>query len=524
MDKFYITTPIYYVNAPPHLGHAITSAFADIIARYHRSLGKEVFFLTGTDEHGAKIVRSAEGSGREIEEFVTEVRESFKNLSHSLNLSNDDFIFTSDRERHWPGAQKLWQKIKEAGDIYKGRYKGLYCIGHEAFVTEKDLVEGKCADHDEKPQLIEEENYFFKLSKYTAEIKRRIESKELLILPEGRRNEILALLEEGLKDISFSRPRQDISWGIPVPGDESQTMYVWCDALSNYISALGYGSEDEAKFLKFWPADIHFIGKDILRFHAAIWPAMLLSAGLALPLAILANGLIQVGGRKMSKTLGNVVNPFDLVERHGTDAVRYYFSREVPVFSDGDFTEEKFLEAYTGNLVNGLGNYVERVSTMVKNYFGGIIEKPDEGIIAKVPMLKPSDLLQEFVDAPSKKLEYLSLPYFIEYAVLPRYKKAMEAYEINKAADVIFGLLKELDGYVQDYEPFKLIKTDREKTRAALWSLCLGGASLAWMLLPFLPESAEKILDIFGVRGQKSNEWSTFTIKEHKQLFPRKER
>ncbi|MEK7162346.1 MAG: methionine--tRNA ligase, partial [Patescibacteria group bacterium] len=474
MSKFYITTPIYYVNAPPHLGHAITSILADIVARYHRLSGKEVFFLTGTDEHGAKILRASERAGREVSSFVAEIRESFRNLSPALNLSNDDFIYTPDRKRHWPGAQKLWQKLKEAGDIYKGKYKGFYCVGHEAFVTEKDLVNGKCADHDEKPQLIEEDNYFFRLSKYTAEIKRRIESKELLILPESRRNEVLALMEGGLKDVSFSRPSQDISWGIPVPGDESQTMYVWCDALSNYISALGYGSEDETKFLKFWPADIHFIGKDILRFHAAIWPGMLLSAGLLLPRALLVTGMIQVGGRKMSKTLGNVVDPFELVEHFGADAVRYYLSREVPVFDDGDFTHEKFSRAYEGNLVNGLGNYVQRISTMVRNYFDSRLEKPAEEEILKVPLKKG-------------EVEYVSVPYFIEKVVFPEYQKSMDNLELNRASDAVFRLLKELDGYVQHYEPFHLIETDKEKTRVVLWNLAYGAVSLAWFLTPFLP-------------------------------------
>jgi len=506
--RFYITTPIYYVNAPPHLGHAYADTLADVLARYHRLLGEEVFFLTGTDEHGANVVRAAEKSGKDIAVFVREGREIFKKLAAALLLSNDDFIFTSDEKRHWPVAQALWKKLAASGDIYKGVYKGLYCLGHEAFITEKDLEDGKCRDHGEAPQLIEEENYFFRLSKYTEEIKRRIHSGEFQILPTGRKNEILSLLNEGLKDISFSRPAKDISWGIPVPGDHTQTMYVWCDALSNYLSVLGYGSDDESKFIRFWPADIHIIGKDILRFHAAFWPAMLLSAGLALPKTILVHGLIQVGGRKMSKTLGNVVNPFDIIERYGVEPVRYFLLRELPVFEDGQFSEDKFREVYEGNLVNGVGNYIRRVATMIQNSFDGKIERPSEENIDKA-LLKRGEV------------EYVSVPYFINHVIWPEYHKAMESFEPNRAADAAFSLIKELDGYVQHYEPFKLVKTDRETTHVILWNLCYGAVSLAWMLSPFLPETSDKILDIFSAKGERESEWKVFTIKAHPPLFPR---
>lgn len=508
MAKFYITTPIYYVNAPPHLGHAYADVLSDVLARYHRLLGDEVFFLTGTDEHGANVVRAAERSHKEVSVFVREGREIFKKLAKSFLLSNDDFIFTSDDKRHWPGAEALWKKLAASGDIYKGTYRGLYCLGHEAFITEKDLEDGKCRDHGEAPQLIEEENYFFRLSKYGEEIKKRIHSGELQILPEGRKSEILSLLAEGLKDISFSRPAKDISWGIPVPGDHTQTMYVWCDALSNYLSALGYGSGDESNFFRFWPANVHIIGKDILRFHAAFWPAMLLSAGIDLPKTILVHGLIQVGGRKMSKTLGNVVDPFDLVERYGAEPVRYFLSRELPVFGDGQFSEEKFREVYEGNLVNGVGNCVRRVSTMIRNNFAGRIERPSEQSIEKVP-LKKGDV------------DYVSVPYFVDHIVWPEYHKAMGTFEPNRAADAAFNLVKELDGYVQRYEPFKLVKTDQEKARAVLWNLAYGAVSLAWMLSPFLPETASKILNIFGAERDRESEWKIFEVKDSPPLFPR---
>ncbi|MEK7640773.1 MAG: methionine--tRNA ligase, partial [Patescibacteria group bacterium] len=273
---FYITTSIPYVNGAPHLGNVLDSVYADVLARYHRQKGDDVRFLTGSDEHGTKIQRSAEAAGLTPREFVDKNSAKFKELREVLNLSWDDFIRTSDRERHWPGAQKLWQSLEKSGDLYKKSYKGLYCVGHEAFITDKDLmIGGICQDHQTKPELIEEENWFFKLSKYGKEIGERIKKKELRIVPESRGHEILSVLEDGLRDVSFSRPSKNLSWGVPVPGDDSQTMYVWAEALVNYISALGYGSADESKFQKYWANGdeiVQVIGKDILRFHAAIWP------------------------------------------------------------------------------------------------------------------------------------------------------------------------------------------------------------------------------------------------------------
>ena len=520
MGKFYITTPIYYVNASPHLGHAYADVLSDVLARYRRLSGDEVFFLTGTDEHGAKNVRSAEAVAENVEDFVRKRREVFVKLAKVLNISNTDFIYTSDNVRHWPGAQLLWKKIQEKGDIYKGTYKGLYCVGHEAFITEKDLEAGKCPDHNEVPQLLEEENYFFRLSRYAEEIKNKIESGEIGIFPEARKNEILAVIGEGLRDVSFSRPSKDISWGIPVPGDHTQTMYVWCDALSNYLTALGYGRDDVGNFKKFWPADVHVIGKEILRFHAAIWPGMLLSAGLPLPKSILVHGLIQSGGRKMSKTLGNVVDPFELVSKYGAESLRMFFGKEIPVFSDGEFTGERFEEAHESNLVNGIGNYVKRVATMISNYFEGVLEKPEDALIASVPFKKETALSSQLSNA-DEKLEYLSIPYFIERNVWPKYHVEMKNFEINKAAETIFSLLKELDGYVQDYEPFKLVKIDKEKARVILWNLAYGAVSLAWMLKPFMPDTSDKILDTFSVDGKTGSEWRAFKIKTNEALFPR---
>ena len=373
-SKYYITTAIDYVNAKPHIGHALEKIQADVLARFHRIKGEDVWFLTGTDEHGATNVRAAEKAGKEIKDFVNENSEKFRELKKVLNLSWNDFIRTSDQKRHWPGAQKLWLKLVEAGDIYKKKYKGLYCVGHEAFVTEKDLVDGKCRDHQKAPEVIEEENYFFRLAKYSKEIESRIRNNELRILPETRKNEILSFIESGLEDVSFSRPHKDLSWGIPVPNDPEHTMYVWCDALANYITAVGYGNQqpksafsadsgaspaesqiigsqpnNQQQFGYWWPADLHIIGKDILRFHAAIWPGMLLSAGLPLPKSIFVHGFVTVEGQKMSKTIGNVIDPVELVKKYGTNTVRYFLLREIPSGEDGDFSYKKLEERYNGD-------------------------------------------------------------------------------------------------------------------------------------------------------------------------------
>lgn len=510
MEKFYITTAIDYVNAPPHLGHALEKIQADVIARYQRLLGKDVFFLTGTDEHGAKISRAAAAQNKNVEEFTNEIAEIFKNFAKELNISNNDFIRTSDKIRHWPGARALWERLMNKGDIYKGAYKGLYCVGCEAFITKKDLIEGKCAVHNQEPEEINEENYFFKLSRYQKKIKKAILSGKFKIIPESRKNETLSLIKEGLEDVSFSRPSKDIPWGIPVPFDASQNMYVWADALTNYISALGFGADDDKKFKKYWPADTHVIGKDILRFHSLIWPGMLISADLPLPKILLVHGFITVGGKKMSKTLGNIIDPFDLIRRYGSDAVRYYLSREIPVTEDGDLTEEKFKESYNANLANGLGNYTSRVLKMVEQYFGGVLNKPDDVLLADVPFQK-------------NEKEFFSVPYVFDNFFWPEYRKAIDEFQLNKAMDIIWRAISQLDGYIQDYQPFKLINTDKEKTQAILWGLVFGLANIAKMLAPFMPETSEKIFKAIGSSEKSGESWNKFQIKSIEPLFLRKE-
>lgn len=459
---FYITTPIFYPNAKPHMGHAYTTVISDILARYKRLAGEDVYFLTGVDENTEKIVRVAKSLGQDVKSYLDTAVTNFKGIydREKLNISFDQFIRTSDEKVHWPGAQELWKRLEKAQDIELRSYEGLYCVGHEAFITEKDLVDGKCPDHNEVPQTLKEENYFFKLSKYTKQIKEKIESGELAIVPESRRNEILALLERGLEDVSFSRPASKVSVGIPVPGNESQKMYVWCDALSNYITALGFGTSHDDLYKKYWDSEsaqnLHVIGKDILRFHAAIWPGMLISAGLPLPKKILVHGFITSDGKKMSKSLGNVIDPDDLIKEYGGEAVRYYLARHIAPFEDGDITLDKFKEAYNANLANGLGNLVSRVMKMAETNLSEPVKIPENTI--------PESFLM-----------------------------ALDVNDVQKAADIIWATISSLDETIQKTAPFKLIKTEKEKAEKIIQDLVIGVYTVARMLNPIMPGTMEKI-------------------------------
>lgn len=484
-QKFYITTAIDYTNGRAHIGHALEKIQADVLARYHRIKGDEVWFLTGTDEHGATVVRAAESAGRHVEEFVDDIALQFRGLKEVLNLSWDDFIRTSDQERHWPGAQKLWTKLNEAGDLYKKNYRGLYCVGHEAFVTEKDLVNGRCGDHQKEPEVIEEENYFFRLSKYSREIELRIKNDELRVIPESRKNEILSFLEQGLEDVSFSRPRKDLSWGIPVPNDQEHTMYVWCDALSNYITAVGYANEGD-EFKKWWPADTHVIGKDILRFHAAIWPGMLLSAGLPLPKSIFVHGFITVEGQKMSKTIGNVVEPVELAGKYGIDPVRYYLLREIPSGEDGDFSYKKLEDRYNGDLANGLGNLVARIAALGEK-------------ISPIPFEFRRDVEKE-IDASCDK-------------AFRDYESHIQDFRLNEALADAWRLVSLGDKYINENKPWGI--KDEEELKKVIINAAYVVGVIANMLDPFLPETAKKI------REQIAFVDSRVEIKKGGNLFPR---
>jgi methionyl-tRNA synthetase len=461
--KFYITSPIFYPNANLHMGHAYSMTIIDMMARYHRLIDVPTYFLTGADENTSKVIKAAEEKGISVEKYLEDISDSFKRLFKNLNISYDQFIRTSDKEIHWRGAQLLWSKLVEAGDIEKRSYSGLYCIGCEAFYTEKDLMNGKCPIHETPVEVVREDNYFFKLSKYTDIIKEKIKNNELKIIPDTRKNEILALLERGLEDVSFSRPAKTIPWGIPVPGDDSQNIYVWCDALSNYITALGYGREDDENFKNFWPADYHVIGKDILRFHAAIWPAMLLSAGLPLPKSIMVHGLITSGGRKMSKSLGNVIDPEKLLAEYGADALRYYFAREISPFEDGDLTEEKFKEAYNANLANGIGNLTSRILKMAETY----------GVT---------------LDEEERKLTY--------FDGSRGHDENMDRFDIKAFADLQWNHIKLLDEYIQKEEPYKKIKNDPETAKKDVHYLLIHLLGIALKLEPLLPETSDKLQKI----------------------------
>jgi methionyl-tRNA synthetase len=515
-NKFYITTSVAYANAAPHMGHAYEAFLVDCIARYKRLRGVETFFLTGTDEHGDKIIRGAKEKGLGLQAFVDENVEKFKDLFEALDISYDFFIRTTDKKVHWPGVQTLWGELLAAGDVYKDKYSGLYCVGCEAFITDKDLEDGKCPNHGVAPEKIEEENYFFRLSKYTDILKEKIKSDEFKIFPISRKNEILALLEAGLRDVSISRPEGGIPWGVPVPNEKGHMMYVWFEALVNYISALGYGRDDNANFEKFWPADVHLIGKDIIRFHTALWPAMLLSAKLPLPKKIVVHGFITSGGKKMSKTLGNVVDPKDVVLEFGSEALRYYLAREVTPTEDGDFTMEKFLEAYNANLANGLGNLTSRVLVMAQQYFNGEVLR---GSGTDVPLKKKLETVSEV-----EEIEGFSIPHIVQNTLLPKYFEYMDNLVINKAADVVWELIGTLDGYITDYEPFKLIKEDKKRTENIIWNLLYGLVFVSKMLEPFMPKTAKEINVLLGgISFDDKNEPMLFNIKvPESQMFARK--
>lgn len=471
--KFYITTSIPYVNAPGHLGHALEFVQTDVIARFHRSKGENVFFLTGVDEHGAKIAKAAQQQGIEPQAFVDGVAQRFQALVKALHTSQNDFIRTTDQERHWPSVEIVWRKLREKGDLYEKEYEGLYCVGCEAFITPKDLVDGKCKIHLAEPEHIKERNWFFRLSKYESQIREALEKDVLRIVPETRKHEMLNFIADGLQDVSFSRPRKDLAWGIPVPGDETQTIYVWADALVNYISALGYPDEEE--FKEYWPADIHVVGKDILRFHATIWPGILLALDLPLPHAIFVHGFITIGGEKMSKSLGNIVDPLALIKEYGADALRYFLLREIPSAEDGDFTKEKFQERYNADLAGGLGNLVSRVLTVARS---ADIRK---------------GALDEEARAALQKAQEGSL-------------QALEALRFNEALVRIWELIRFCDRYVEQHRPWEQSPHQKEDV-GVLLSLV---EEIAIMLAPFLPETAYRILQQLQARIPQP-------------LFPRKE-
>ena len=480
-----------YANANPHIGFAFELILTDVLARYHRLLGDDTFFLTGTDEHGATVVKAADKNHKLPKEFIDEVSAKVQELAKILNISNDDFIRTSDQTRHWPAVQKIWNLIKD--DLYKKNYEGLYCIGHEAFIKKSDLVDGICPLHKTEPEKIEEENWFFKLTKYKKELKKRIESGEMKIVPETKKQEILNLIDDA-EDVSFSRPFKDLKWGIPVPGDDTQTIYVWADALTNYISALGYGGNEEE--MDYWPADVHLVGKDILRFHALIWPAMLLSAGLSLPKAIYVHGFITVDGEKMSKTVGNVVDPFEAVKKYGAEVVRYFLLREIPSGDDGDFSYKKLEERYNGDLANGLGNLVQRVATLIENNLNGELIYKSE----KLSSVRGIDI----------------------FGFDKNFKQYLNDFELHKAAELIWSVIAKANQYVDERKPWVETKENPDGFLETMTTLVLMIHYITWFLQPFMPETSKKIRDIMGDKNEgKEIVDNKFIVKKGGGLFPR---
>lgn len=456
MNKpFFITTAIDYVNAAPHVGHAVEKVLTDVVARYHRLSGDETYFLTGSDENSLKNVQAAEKSGRLVTEFVAENAEAFKNLASSLDLSFDQFIRTTE-PRHFEGAQKMWNAFKPE-DLYRKKYSGLYCVGCEEFKMEKDLIEGLCPDHKVAPEVVEEENWFFKLSNYGSQLLALIETGELKIYPDYRKNEVVSFIRMGLEDFSISRSvARAKGWGVPVPGDDSQIMYVWVDALSNYITALDYSTDGEL-YQKYWAGDserVHVIGKGILRFHAIYWPAMLLSAGLPLPTTIYAHEYLTINGQKMSKSLGNVIYPDELVEKYGVDGTRYLLLTALPYSKDGDLSWEKMTEKYNADLANGLGNLVSRVLKLS--------EKLDENIVYK--------------DQFDSKIDSL-----------------LSNFEIASSLEVIWSRIQAYNQFIDKEKPWELVKNDQGHFVKVMTELMIGLNGISFLLKPFLPSTADKI-------------------------------
>lgn len=491
---YYITTAIPYVNAKPHIGFALELVLTDALARYHRLKGEDVWFLTGTDENSLKNVQAAGREDISTQALVNRNAAYFYALRDSLNLSFDDFIRTSVDPRHTAGVQKLWQACAQNGDIYKKAYRGLYCVGCEQFYEESELVAGLCPEHRTRPEVVEEENYFFRLSRYAGRLYELIESDQLRIVPQTRKNEVLSFIRAGLLDFSISRSwARAHGWGIPVPGDPEQVIYVWFDALGNYITALNYAQES-GLYQRYWahnPQRIHVIGKGITRFHAIYWPAMLLSAGAPLPVTIFIHGYITLGGEKISKSLGNAVDPIDLAEQYSIDALRYYLLREIKATEDGDFTLERFVRTYNADLANQLGNLLSRWVGMVNRYYDGVVPAPGAPLDVDRHLIHTAgSLLRERVDA------------------------AMSQFAPHEALAAIWDLIGAANKYIVEVQPWTLARQRREQAAAearlatTLYNLAETLRLVAHYCAPFLPATAEAIVGQLGLAFDPNSDWA----------------
>ena len=463
--NLYITTAIPYATGAPHIGNAIDYLLADIWARYQKQNGRNVRFQIGTDEHGNKITQKSAEAGLDPQSFVDKNHVLFKQVVDMVGASYTDVVRTTD-EMHKLAVQYIWQQLKP--HIYKDKYEGWYCTGCEQFYTDKEVevTGGKCPNHQQEYERLSEDNYYLRASDFSDQIRQAIENDEMKILPEFRKNELLEMIKDGVKDVSISRPRKSLSWGVAVPDDPDHVMYVWVDALSNYITILGYPGNSDWK--NYWPADVQVIGKDILRFHALIWPAVLLGLGLELPKKLLVHGFVNVGGEKISKTVGNVIDPGEIINKYGLDAFRYYFSRHVPTQDDGDFTYEKFEAAYNGELANDLGNLVSRVANMITKYQAGVVG-----------------------DAPLSEHD-MSL-----------YHEHMEALRFDQALDEVWSKIQSLNRYIDSVKPWEVAgrresDTDAEDHLSEILAHCTGNLlQIGDLLVPFMPTTAATIHNTF---------------------------
>ncbi|MBI3983712.1 methionine--tRNA ligase [Candidatus Microgenomates bacterium] len=475
MAKFYVTTPIYYVNDRPHIGHTYTTIAADVLARYWRGRGEQVLFSVGLDENAQKTVNAAATQNQDIKTYTETMAKVWQSTWDKLGITYDRFVRTTSTA-HQQAVYAFFEPVQARGDIYRGTYEGLYCVGHEAFLKPEDLVDGKCPEHGKPPEPFKEENYFFKLSAYAKPLLEHIKANPEFVQPKTRRNEVVAFITRGLEDISISRATQ--KWGIPFPGDSNQVVYVWFDALINYLTATGYPAAD---FAKWWPADVHLVGKDIIKFHCIIWPAMLLSAGLELPKSIFAHGFFTVEGQKVSKSLGNAIDPLAIAAEFGNDTLRYYLLKEIPFGGDGEFNHQRLAAVYTSDLANDLGNLVQRTAKMVKQYQQGVVGTLGQGAHD-----------------------------------VAAYHEAVAKLELDKALAEVWSMVHGLNQYVDEEKPWLLAKQNDDEHLGEVLDYLVGNILQVGKLLePFLPETAAKIAQTFA-DGTVHTEVGI--------LFPKKER
>jgi methionyl-tRNA synthetase len=499
---FYVTTPIYYVNDVPHIGHAYTTLAADVLARYKRLKGFDVFFLTGTDEHGQKVEKAANAAGETPLELADRVMKRFQSLWEKLEISHTDFIRTT-QERHKKGVAALFERVMEKGDIYLGEYEDWYCTPCETFWTETQLIDFKCPDCNRPTEKLKEESYFFRMSKYQDQLLAHIEANPDFIQPKSRRNEIISFVKEGLRDLSVSRTT--FQWGIPVPGNEKHVVYVWFDALTNYITALGYPDE-AGNFSKYWPCDVHLIGKDILRFHTVYWPTFLMAAGLPIPKKVFAHGWWTIEGQKMSKSLQNVVEPNMLIEKYGVDAVRYFLLREVPFGLDGDFSHTALVHRINSDLANDLGNLLNRSTAMLGKYFGGVLQEPGEETALDVAYREKTVAMVAQVDGHFEDLAF------------------------SKALQSIWEVISAGNKYIDEVAPWTLAKDPAQKDRLArvMYQMLESQRVVYSLLSAFMPKTSQKGLCYMGITEpltEASLAWGALkpgtTIRKAEPLFPR---